>query len=193
MNKATVKGSYTVEAALILPCIFFIIIGLLYLGFYVHDKVKIQAIINQTAIKGRALIRNETDMYTGLMDYEAYNHRGILYCFSNDVQEKKDKIYNYACSKFSRGFFIAKVEKIEVSATYTNVKIEVITKMDLPLFNVKQLFANNNSSIQLMNSSEIQNATEFIRIFTVFAGVGDKVEVIDTTLKKLQKVLVKLK
>lgn len=193
MNKATVKGSYTVEAALILPCIFFIIIGLLYLGFYVHDKVKIQAIINETAIKGRALIQNETDMNTGLMDYEAYNHRGILYFFNNDVQEKKVKIYNYACSKFSSGFFIAKVEKIEVIANYTNIKIEVMARMDLPLLDVQRLFVNSGSSIQLRNSFEIQNATEFIRIFAVFSGVADKVEVIDTALKKLQKVLDKLK
>ena len=193
MNKATVKGSYTVEAALILPCIFFIIIGLLYLGFYMHDKVKIQSIINETGIKGRAFIRNETDMDTGLMDYEAYKHRGILYIFSDDVQEKKEKIYNYACSKLSSGFFIARVEKIEVIATYTNIKIEVMARLDLPLFNVKRLFVNSGSSIQLKNSSEIQNATEFIRIFAVFSGVADKVEVIDTVLKKLQKVLDKLK
>jgi Flp pilus assembly protein TadG len=95
LDKSTVRGSYTVEAALILPIILFIIAGLLYLGFYLHDKVKIQSIIDDTSTRGREQIQYEADLETGLIDYSAYRKRSVLYPYFNDSTEKEYKLNTY--------------------------------------------------------------------------------------------------
>jgi hypothetical protein len=188
-----VEGSYTVEAALIFPCIFFVIIGLMYLGFYMHDKVRIQAIIDETVIKGRALIRTETNIKTGLLDYEAYYERGIFYFINNDIQEKQNHVYDYIQNQLSRGFFIASVENINVTVTNSNISIKVNASMDFPYVDIERLFLESGLSVQLVNNSDIQNPVEFIRIFDVFSGVADRVEVVNGTLIKLQKILSKIR
>ena len=67
-----VEGSYTVEAALIFPFILYIIIALIYLGFYLHDYGKMQAIIHEGQIRGKGLITNEIDINTGALSYNDY-------------------------------------------------------------------------------------------------------------------------
>ena len=37
------KGSFTVEAALLMPVIFLVLMGLLYLNFYVHNRAWLTA------------------------------------------------------------------------------------------------------------------------------------------------------
>lgn len=189
MGKSTVKGSYTVEAALILPIILFIIIGLLYLGFYLHDKVKIQSIIDDTTTRGRELIQFETDLETGLIDYSNYRNRPFLYPYFADFKEKENKINTYLMKQLSTGLFITKVDSISLSASSKTIHILVNGHMDIPFRQVKQLFTNGGLSFSNENKIEIHHSVEFIRIFEVFSGVAEKVEFIDEILQNLQKLI----
>lgn len=51
------KGSFSVEAALILPLIICIIFGFISLGLYLHDCICIQAIIDKCGVKAQDEIR----------------------------------------------------------------------------------------------------------------------------------------
>ncbi len=187
--KKTVKGSYTVEAALVFPIVLFIIVGLIYLGFYMHDKDKIEAVINETLIKSRNLLQNETDMNTGLIDYETYYKRGILYSLQNNLQDKKEEIYNYIQTQLSKGLFIADINTIDVNVSHTQISIEVKAEMELPFLGIRPFFARSGTSVTENAAVSIQNNTEFIRIFDIFSSVAEKIPVIDETLKKLQQIL----
>ena len=189
MNKHNVSGSYTVEAALLFPCVLFIVIGLLYLGFYMHDKVRIQSILNQAATKSRALIRNEAAIDSGAINYEEYLQRGFLYFIENDLSLKKEEIANYLENKLNNGLFLAKIETIVVTVTLSNVHMEVSASMQIPFFEVRNLFLKSGFNIKHSNNTEFHNPVEFIRIFEVFTGVTDKIEAVDKVLKKLQKIL----
>ena len=116
------KGSYTVEAALILPIILFIIIGLLYLGFYLHDKVKIQSIIDDTATRGRELIQFETGLETGLIDYSSHQNRSFLYPYFTDFKEKENKINTYLKKQLNTALFITKIDSVLETDFYNIVK-----------------------------------------------------------------------
>ncbi|GAA4654754.1 hypothetical protein GCM10023142_18920 [Anaerocolumna aminovalerica] len=189
MDKSTVKGSYTVEAALILPIILFIIIGLLYLGFYLHDKVKIQSVINDASTRGRELIQYEADLETGLIDYDYYQNRSLLYPYFTDFTEKEYKINAYLVKQLNRGLFIAKVDSVTVSASFNRIHVLVNGHMDIPFREVKQFFTNNGLTFSSENTMEIHNTVEFIRTFDVFSGVAEKVKFIDEILQKLQKLI----
>lgn len=191
MGKSTVKGSYTVEAALILPIILFIIIGLLYLGFYLHDKVKVQSVIDDTATRGRELIQFETDLETGLIDYSSHQNRSFLYPYFTDFKEKenKNKINTYLMKQLNTGLFITKVDSVAVSASSNMIHILVGGHMDIPFREVKQLFTNGGLPFTNENKIEIHHSVEFIRIFEVFSGAAEKVEFIDEILQSLQRLI----
>ncbi|WP_313133950.1 TadE family protein [Anaerocolumna sp.] len=193
MDKSTVKGSYTVEAALILPMILFIIAGLLYLGFYLHDKVKIQSVINDISTKGRELIQYEADLKTGLIDYDHYQSRFFLYPYFSDFVEKENNINTYLAEELNRGLFIAKVDSVAVSVTFNRIRISVNGHMDIPFIEVKQLFTNSGLTFSDNNTMEIHNTEEFIRVLDVFSGVADKVKFIDDILQNLQKLIGSIK
>lgn len=189
MDKSTVKGSYTVEAALILPIILYIIIGLLYLGFYLHDKVKIQSAINDTSTRGRELIQYEADLETGLIDYDYSQNRSLLYSYFTDFTEKEYKINTYLVEQLNRGLFITKVDSVVLSASSNKIHVLVNGHMNIPFREVKQFFTDKGLTFSNENTMEIHNTVEFIRIFDVFSGVAEKVKFIDEILQKLQKLI----
>lgn len=158
-----------------------------------HDKVRIQTSINQTALKGRVFIQNEVDMDSGRINYQAYIQRGILYFIENDLSTKKETIQRYLENALRNGLFLAKIEKIEVTATLSKIHIEVSASMQIPFIEVKNLFYKSGLSVNQNNITEIHNSVEFIRIFEVFAGVTDKMEAVDNVLKKLQKILISIR
>lgn len=193
MKRTFVKGSYTVEAALVFPIVIFVVIGVLYLAFYLHDKVKIQGLIDEASLKAKAYVRNETDINTGLIDYETYNKRGIFYPLRNDLDHKEEKMKEYLEGKLSSGLFIADLDAVEVILGYSDIDIEVSVDMDIPFFDVRQYFTGSGFSLRLKNTVPIQNPMEFIRIFSIFTAVASKIRIIDETLKKLHEILNKIK
>ena len=63
-RKTEIKGSFTVEAALILPIILSIIFSLFYVVFYVHDKVRAETGLYQT------LRATEQEIYVRKIGYK---------------------------------------------------------------------------------------------------------------------------
>lgn len=53
------KGSYTVEAALVLPIVLFVLSALMILAFYVHDRGILQSLACETAVTGSNYITEE--------------------------------------------------------------------------------------------------------------------------------------
>jgi hypothetical protein len=188
-----VKGSYTVEAAFVLPCVIFTIVALMYFAFYMHDKNRLQAVLDETLIKSKTLIQNETNMNTGIMHYDAYLKRGILYSLSSHYKSNQSIIIDYIKMRLETGLFIATVEDIQVNIELDKIEIKMRADIDIPLFYVRKYFSKSGLSIDLYNFAEIQHQAEFIRIFDVFTGVTEKVDIVNQTLKELQQVLEYLK
>lgn len=177
------------EAAFILPTVLFIIVGLIYLGFYLHDKNKIQLIINEALIKARNHVQNETDVITGTIDYKTLMGRSILYSLDHNSDDRETTIYNFISNGLNRRLFIAALDTVTVNITHYNIEIQVISYMKFPFLGIKKLFSSSGIKVVQTNKSEIHYTTEFIRTFEVFSGVLDKVEIINNTLKRLQNIL----
>lgn len=193
MIKKEVKGSFTVEAAFIFPSVLFIIIALIYMGFYMHDKAKINSDINETLLKGKNLVLYEADINTGLIDYDAYLNRGILYSLEGNMEDYKTEISDYINKSLDNGLFIASINQVEVNVTYSSLSVEINASMKFPFLEIKKYFTGTGTQIILDRSLEVNSTPEFIRIFDVFSGVVDKMPLIDETLQKLQEILGKIK
>lgn len=188
-----VSGSYTIEAALIFPLILLIITALIYLGFYLHDQDRLEAVINETLLTGRNLVRNEAQMDTGFIDYEAYNKRGILYSLQDNLQEKREEIYNYLQLQLNKGFFIADIRSIDVTVSHTDIKLIVKADMVLPFVGLLPFFSGSKTVFIGSNQAAIGSNTEFLRVFDIFSGVAENMPLINDNLMKLQQIFNKLK
>lgn len=187
------SGSYTIEAAFIIPFILFVITALVYLGFYLHDQDKLESVINEALLSGKTLLRNEAQMETGLINYEAYNNRGILYSLQDNLQEKQEQVYNYLKSELRKGFMIAEISSIDVAVSHTKIDIQVEANMKLPFVGLLPFFSENGMTVIGKNSVTIEDNPEFIRIFSIYSSVAEKVPVINNNLEKLQEILSRFK
>ncbi len=188
-----VSGSYTIEAALIFPLILLVITALIYLGFFLHDQDRLEAVINETLLIGRNLVRNEAQMDTGFMDYEVYNKRGILYSLQANLQEKREEIYNYLQLHLNKGFFLADIRSIDVTVSHTEISLIVKADMVLPFVGLLPFFSGSKTVIVGSNQAAIGSNVEFLRVFDIFSGVAENMPVINDNLMKLQQILNLLK
>jgi hypothetical protein len=188
-----VSGSYTIEAALIFPLILLVITALIYLGFFLHDQDRLEAVINETLLIGRNLVRNEAQMDTGFMDYEVYNKRGILYSLQANLQEKREEIYNYLQLHLNKGFFLADIRSIDVTVSHTEISLIVKADMVLPFVGLLPFFSGSKTVIVGSNQAVIGSNVEFLRVFDIFSGVAENMPVINDNLMKLQQILNLLK
>jgi hypothetical protein len=158
-----------------------------------HDVVKLQAILNETLINGRGLVQHETNLRTGSIDYAAYSNRELLYPYFSDMQYKETAIKSYITDEFDKGFFITRLQNINVKVDTFNIEITVTTKMEFPFYEIQRFFVNNNKPDSWINNTNTQSSVEFIRIFDVFSGVAEKNELVNKTLNKIRNIFNTLK
>ena len=58
--KKELKGSYTIEAALVFPFILGVMVFIIYMSFFLHDKAVMKCCAYQAALKG-SMIRTSSD------------------------------------------------------------------------------------------------------------------------------------
>ena len=63
MKKKIYKGSYTIEASLLLPMILSIIVILIFLSFYIHDRCILYSIAYTAALRGSQVQSDEKKIF----------------------------------------------------------------------------------------------------------------------------------
>ncbi|MDF2609909.1 MAG: putative rane protein [Lachnospiraceae bacterium] len=182
MLKTKVKGSYTVEAAFLMPMVLFVTIAVLYLGFYLHDRARVQSIMNDALTNSRSLIQYEADMNTGSIDYAAYRDRDIWYPYFNEFKEKEGGIIAYVTNQFEKGLFLTKLEDAEVTINTFDITINASIRMDFPFFELQQILVNSSQQETISYTNNTIFSVEFIRIYDTFLGVAEKTELVQEIL-----------
>lgn len=171
-----VRGSYTIEATFIVPIILYIIIGLIYLGFYLHDYGKIHGIIHEGQLRGKNLVGYEVDIDTGIQSYEKYLDRTIFYPLDNDFPEKEEDIKNYIYKRCEGKLLIAKVYDVGVRVGFSNVSISVKSKIKFPMRIVKEMLIGSENLI-IESKEKNHNPVNFIRFFEIASKTGEKIDI----------------
>ncbi len=190
--KCRVRGSYTIEAALIFPLVLFIIISLIYLGFYLHDCGKVQAILDECQVKGKGLVTREVDLYSNLQSYSNYLDRGILYPIDNNFKYKESQISNYIYKTTRDKLFISNVSNVEAQVSLYKIELKVGLNFKFPFAILETFFAGSKETI-IQTSGRIHNPTNFIRGFQVSHDLVKKVDLVNEVTNKLKKIVEKIK
>ena len=93
-KKLTLKGSYTIEASFLMPMILTVIVIIIYLTFFLHDRTVLNSVAYTAAMRGSQLTSGE-DVYAVVEDSGKKLIKNRLLATKNvttDVSVQKNKI-----------------------------------------------------------------------------------------------------
>jgi TadE-like protein len=144
--KTLKRGSATVEAALLMPIIIFVIVALIYLGFYLHDKAVTKFAANYMATKICQVYTYEFDINTSQINYDKLLDRNILSDFSLNIDDDLQEIYEYVADMLKLRLIICTPGEMTCDYSYNQLlqilKVSTIIEIDMemPFGNLKNLF-----------------------------------------------------
>lgn len=183
------QGSYTVEAAFIMPLVILVIAALIYMAMYMHDKNRIKAVLDKTSIEGSLMIKHETDKESSSIEYQNIDNRGIFFPIMGSCREEEERIESKLKEQLNRGMFLGEIKDIAVEMSHTKIKIKVKINMDISLFRVKEFFQNSGTEIIINSTGYVYYPAEFIRKFNAIEGIADDIKGYDEIIEELQKLL----
>lgn len=186
--KKNESGIITVEAALIMPMIVFILFALMYLSFYLHDKCRVQGIVDQILHKAELTVKHEADYSTGEIYYENISNRGVFYLPFGNTTMDEDNIRRYLQMKLESGLFLVKVTDIQVDVGKFNITISVKANLPISLPGVTNIW-NANPDMIVEGKSQIHNPAETIRLSEVILDTGAKIKGVEALKEKLENIM----
>lgn len=186
--KGVLNGSFTVEATIIIPLIFFLIFALFYIGFYLYDLNRIQGVVDNTLNKAGLMIKNDADLINGDIHYDKIKERPVFSIFSQNTAELEDNIRDHMDTGLNKGLFIMDITHKEVAISGGRIKIKIITKSNISLGGVFN-FINPDRQQTYESSYTIYNSADFIRKAEIVLDTGSKIKGLDKLKEKLQKIL----
>lgn len=182
---SSAKGNITVEAAFVMPIILCAIFTLLYLTFYLHDKSKMQAMVDESLYKAGLSIKYGADIDCEDINIERFMENSIFLVITGYGEEEEKAIEKYLEDKLIKGFFLLRVSSIEVTVSRTNISIVIDAKAEnmLPLLSY---LLQPLTQVNINNSFSIHDPAETIRGAEVILETGDKIKGIHKLLEFLK-------
>ncbi len=187
MAKRGIKGSLTVEAALLLPMIVFLICSLIVLAFYLHDRNRMEGLLDEVLMKGALATKHEADVRTGRVEYENIRKRGVLYLLIGDTKQQEQELQEYLRELSDQGFFLTEITDIRVEVSKLKMKITLEGIFEVPLRGILEFFRPDRR-MRMAAERRIHDPAEFIRVSEVVLDTGSKIKSIDELKKKMEKV-----
>lgn len=134
MRKKYLDGSYTIEAALIVPIVIFIIISIIYYSFYLHDSLVMKSC-----------------GYGFVLDYENYSGLG-----EEELSEK-------ARNLLDERTILAQNISADVDLKNNGMEIYYSGSFSFPFIGLREILENNISDINRSTKVKSISKSDFIR------------------------------
>ncbi len=167
-----VKGSFTVEAALIIPVVSFVIITLLYIIIFLHDRTCLQAIVNQ-AVNKTALecIHQVTINGHQPVPYHTKKNKGLYWRLRGKYYYNEADISIYIYKEIKKQLVMKELRDISITCKLKRsllgsyVHLTVVKDAKTALKPINQLMKSPNFPLKLCVDSKayIHEPTEVIR------------------------------
>lgn len=199
------KGSTTVEAAMIFPIIFFIVIALIYVSIFLYEQAFLKSLADRAAEKGVNMWNSGSDMYIGLVqpkDFEEIDPYWRLIDLEKNTKEDnietyiKEELEKYSIIK-SKDSKVRNTTEIEVNANvknyviYKKLTVDISKKIKLPIGNKLSDFGIDNTiTISVCSEAIVNEPAEFIRSTDFAIDITKRID--NATGNNVQKVMDKV-
>lgn len=164
------KASITVEAVLVVPIVFFVILSLIYLTFYLHDRCVIQSALNEIVNEGENALLHPCIPDTENIDYENINAYGVLFpVYTNRLAEGRKKKLEESTKrkimeKLEGRLWGGRIDTVQAVMDWKKESACVKWSMSLP-FSVLAYFQGIGQEYELKREFGVAGPAEFARIF----------------------------
>lgn len=136
------RGSYTIEASLLLPFIFFVLIYFIYFAFYLHDKEVINHVAYETAFVGSV---------GGFIEKSTFR------------EYDKEELLEYSYSRIDKILISTNVRDITVEKGNGKIKVSIFGEFLNPLSNGFGISLLMDKEINIIQTVKIQNSPTYLK------------------------------
>ncbi|MCQ2491472.1 MAG: hypothetical protein MJ087_00325 [Lachnospiraceae bacterium] len=130
------EGKLSVEAAFLMPMIFYVLVLILYFFFYGYESGLAAGLLQEELCKTSPVIKNQADYENGDFSVEKLNKRSIAYLLHPDTAKAVEACMKAMKQKMAVRSVFGQNVKVFVKAG--NGKITGTITADLPFFSVMQ-------------------------------------------------------
>lgn len=186
--RRNINASYTIEAALLLPTILFVLISLIYFSFYLHDRVRLESNVNRILLESRDFILYDKELDTGMVDYNRYINKKLLQLDYKGLG-LEEEIYEYAYKALSKEFFIGQTKDLDISINKASIIMNVTLDIHLPIQAIRMLLGKGSLEIMYESRIKLIDRSNQVRKLQVTLGVARRMKEVDDWLSKLADLL----
>lgn len=189
-NKArtALNGSFTVEASIVIPLIFFLIFALFYLGFYLYDLNKIQGVIDKSLNKAGLSIKNECDIVNGDIYYKKIKDRLVFSMFSQNDEELENNIKDYLDRELYKGLFIMDIINKDIDIANSKIKIKIVARSKISQRGVIKFF-DQVSELTYEGTYKVYNPADYIRKAEIVLDTATGIKRLDELKENIEKII----
>ncbi len=188
-----IKGSFTIEAAYIMPIILFTVIALIYFILYLYNVTLFESRMNEAALSLEEFTLQAGNPYTKSIDYELLLKRDITYRFMGPEEGSKRYITEYVNKQNKEGYVFAHVENIQLSGSILEQTLSAELVMDISLPEIFKVFSSNTAKTGIAVSRSMIPREEKQRIYTVLKDTVMQIKGIKEILEKIESVIDRFK
>lgn len=185
--KNQVRGSLTVEAALILPMIFYLLFSLFYLTFYLYDMNRVHGYLDKILYRTSMLVKHESDITSGKIQYTKINQRGVFYVLTGNTEMLEEDIRKYIAEELSDGLFMMRVTDIQAKVEKDKIEAKIEIKTKMPMKGILTFFQPKQRKV-IEEKYTIHDPADTIRMSEVILDTGSQVKGMEELRNLVEKV-----
>lgn len=182
------RGSFTVEAAVIIPTVILIMFALILISEFLYQKSCIQAIADRTVQRGAEIWNSPSkDMVFGQITLDNMDDADLywrIWEMSDSKKKKESKIEGYAGYLLKESAVLGKPVDLKITAVvvedyivYKKIRVNVEAKYKNPFLSLLKVFGIGNTiTIKTHSDAIINEPVEFIRTTDFVVDVVEEVD-----------------
>lgn len=188
-SKKSCIGSFTIEAAYIMPLLVFIILAVVYITIYLHNLTLFQSRMNQAILTAEEVFTYECNPYSGRIDYNSILNRDITSIFSGVSDKKKLLLTEYLNEINREGYIYSHIEGLSISDSMTKISISAEMVMDISIPDMFTALYDKLKVTKLTRCRSIPGREEKQRIYSVIKDTVIQIKGVEEILEKVKNLL----
>ncbi len=178
-------ASFTVEAALLFPIIFFLICGLIDFSFFLHEKMCVETIAYKTASSAVLQQRNEIEFQEKTVNFYRQKDSNVLERYIGRSDKTQTTAEEYLDQELS-AIKLADIEDTAITVSPLSVTVEVSLSYHSRFFMILDGFSDRIFDTTVVVKQDVYRPEEITRIASVLFETAKGIPKAEELLEKIK-------